>query len=249
MAFAAKRAEELGDEGHSYVGPIDPSPDAPIDPCPDSNVQSEGIRPDQEGGPTDLGDGSIGPGGTGPIDLHNQIPSNRDPFNSRSRARGLFEGRRLKVSHRQHQLFMDELGRYAEHIDLRSMYPIWDAELVATDELFDTLRYLRRRVTEAVRAFRATVPPSARNREPVTVWTELVERVRSSFDSHLEQQYFEGAEVLQDSPDHVVIASAYAPHLKGEYRSRLEAALKDLRPGATLEIIELPVHEHETVPA
>jgi hypothetical protein len=76
----------------------------------------------------------------------------------RARAR-MFTGIRLKVSQAQHQLVDDESGATAAGVDLVALYPEWDADLVASNEEFDTLAYIKRRALEAVTACRRPAIP------------------------------------------------------------------------------------------
>ena len=63
----------------------------------------------------------------------------------RGRARA-FNGRRLKVTEAQHALVLDESG--LDEATLCALYAAWDADLVASGEMFDTLAYVKRRAQE-----------------------------------------------------------------------------------------------------
>lgn len=63
----------------------------------------------------------------------------------RGRARA-FNGRRLRVTEAQHSLVLYESG--LTDATLMELYVEWDADLVSTNEMFDTLAYVKRRVQE-----------------------------------------------------------------------------------------------------
>lgn len=76
---------------------------------------------------------------------------------SSRRARGrVFTGTRLKVTQAQHALVMAESG--LADAALCALYAEWDAELVESNEMFDTLSYVKRR-TQEVRERRPATEP------------------------------------------------------------------------------------------
>lgn len=84
----------------------------------------------------------------------------------------VFTGTRLKVSQAQHQLVMDEHG---DHVDWLALYPGWDAQLVASGEVFDTLVLLKARASAHVQARRAV----AAGRQPSDEWFEECKRLHN----------------------------------------------------------------------
>lgn len=67
----------------------------------------------------------------------------------------VFDGKRLKVSRRQHEFLTSELGTMAGHLDLLALYETWDAQLELSGADFDTLEYLKNGIAGEVRILRA----------------------------------------------------------------------------------------------
>jgi hypothetical protein len=95
-----------------------------------------------------------------PTDLHvprtTQELSTEQESSRRARARPMvFDGARLHVSEKQHQVVLDEMGDAASALDFPALYTGWDAQLVASGQTFDTLVFIKRRTADVLRAMRA----------------------------------------------------------------------------------------------
>lgn len=66
----------------------------------------------------------------------------------------VFVGSRLVVSQKQHACIVQALGAYAGYVDWMALYPRWDAELVSSGQVFDTLAFCRQKAQEQVQALR-----------------------------------------------------------------------------------------------
>lgn len=77
-----------------------------------------------------------------------------EPESSRRVRARAFDGQRLHVSEKQHQVVLDEVGPMAEHLDFPALYASWDAQLVASGEVFDALVFIKRRAVEVVQSLR-----------------------------------------------------------------------------------------------
>lgn len=123
-------------------------PDHGPEPSPDLGPES---RPDS--GP-DQGPES-GPHARGRVPIPRS--EDRDPRSAaapepRASASHVFLGTRLKVSNAQHQVLLDG---YGAALDFPSLYRLWDEQLVASGEIFDTLVFIKQRAAEHVRALRS----------------------------------------------------------------------------------------------
>lgn len=116
-----------------------------------------------------------------PTGLHVPQPecSIEREHSTRARVR-VFDGVRLKVSGAQHQVVIDEIGaKAADALDFPALYAQLDSELVETQELFDTLPWLKRRVTESVRALRASGALLRSGDWQATDWFEECQRLHA----------------------------------------------------------------------
>lgn len=65
-------------------------------------------------------------------------------------------GERLDVTHGQHEWLCKEIGEYAAHIDILAQYTLWDQQRGPDDT--DTLKYLKQRADESIKAFKRGGP-------------------------------------------------------------------------------------------
>jgi hypothetical protein len=90
----------------------------------------------------------------------------------------VFSGVRLRVSQKQHDCVVGDLGDIAAYLDLLGKYEKWDAELVESGETVDTLSYIKQRAIECAKAFRAGGPLYGRRAEDAGEdWFETCRRV------------------------------------------------------------------------
>lgn len=82
-------------------------------------------------------------------------PSLQDQDQTPKRHRGkVFVGTRLIVSRRQHETVIELLGADAGYVDWMGLYPEWDAALIASQEDFDTLEFIKRKARDFLKARR-----------------------------------------------------------------------------------------------
>jgi hypothetical protein len=70
-----------------------------------------------------------------------------------------------------------------------------------------------------------------------SLWDDVTDIVARSFEDHRERIRFEGATVVKDGPEQIVIATGFANALEKHYGDRIRAAAATLRPGARIEIV------------
>ena len=129
------------------------------------------------GGGNESGNSGGGVGGNGggnkPGSPDLDLDQERSKEQERSRRVGarVFTGKRLKVSQAQHALVLDELGSSVSSADLLAQYAIWDGELDASGERFDTLVYVKARASQ----LRAAGP--LKSLKPDVDWFEECKRL------------------------------------------------------------------------
>lgn len=81
-------------------------------------------------------------------------PKEQEREKSAPRGR-IFDGKRLKVSQRQLDAVVAELGDKAGYLDFLGLFEAWDRELEASGAEFNTLNFLRDKAAERIKAMRA----------------------------------------------------------------------------------------------